>query len=140
MQRILLKLLVKLENMKNNILLKTFLWRIIGSSFTFLISFYVTNEIRLSLMATIVEMVTKTIFYYYHEILWLKVSLNNTKKFYLYKTLSWRILAILDTFLIILLLTENVKLSLSFVIIDIILKSLLYYLHELLWAKILKNG
>ena len=52
------------------------------------------------------------------------------------KTVSWRIIGTLDTFLISYLLTGEVVVAASIASIDFITKMFLYFFHERLWNKI----
>ena len=50
--------------------LKAISWRIIGTLDTMIISYFITGKITLALSIGSVEVVTKTILYYFHERLW----------------------------------------------------------------------
>lgn len=54
----------------------------------------------------------------------------------LIKTLSWRILATADTFLISWFVTGSVALGASIISIEVITKMGLYYAHEKAWIKL----
>jgi len=56
------------------------------------------------------------------------------------KTITWRIIATLDTILIAYLLTRNIKIGLSIGGIEVITKMLIYFIHERLWYKYSKFG
>jgi len=51
------------------------------------------------------------------------------------KTLTWRILATSTTMLLVYLLTKKLDLALGVGIIDIFIKTFIYYAHERLWNK-----
>ena len=53
----------------------------------------------------------------------------------LFKTISWRILATTDTFLISWLLTGTVAIAAGIASLEVITKMVLYYLHELAWER-----
>jgi uncharacterized membrane protein len=53
----------------------------------------------------------------------------------IFKTLSWRILASSTTLLLVYFFTENVVISASVCIIEIVVKTLIYYIHERIWDK-----
>ena len=55
------------------------------------------------------------------------------------KTLSYRILGMLGTMLIVLVVTGSLKISAIVGVIEIIVKCVFYYFHELLWEKITKK-
>ncbi len=52
------------------------------------------------------------------------------------KAISWRITGSLDTILVSYLITGNIKIAASIGVVEIITKSILYYLHERVWNKI----
>jgi len=52
------------------------------------------------------------------------------------KTFTWRILATIATIVIVFGFTKEVKLSIGVGIIDTLVKTILYYLHERIWNKI----
>ncbi len=52
------------------------------------------------------------------------------------KTLSWRILASLDTFLIAWIITGNPLMGASIAGIEILTKIVFYYLHERAWSHV----
>ena len=62
------------------------------------------------------------------------------KKRHLAKTLTWRILATTDTFLIAWLITGNIDWAAGIAGIEVLTKMILYYLHERLWYKMSKYG
>jgi uncharacterized membrane protein len=56
------------------------------------------------------------------------------------KTLTWRLFATLDTFLISIFITNNVKVAGSIVGIEVMTKLLWYVLHERAWARLSPRG
>jgi uncharacterized membrane protein len=53
----------------------------------------------------------------------------------IFKTLSWRILASSTTLLLVYFFTENVVISAGVCIIEMMVKTLIYYVHERVWDK-----
>lgn len=51
-------------------LLKSISWRIVGTIDTMIISYFITGKVTLALSIGSVEVLTKTILYYFHERLW----------------------------------------------------------------------
>ncbi len=51
----------------------------------------------------------------------------------IYKTLSWRVIGTLTTITLSYLLTGSSALAISLGVVDAIVKSFLYYLHERVW-------
>jgi len=52
-----------------------------------------------------------------------------------YKTLTWRILATADTFIISYLITGRLLFATSIASVEIVTKMCLYYWHERMWEK-----
>lgn len=50
--------------------MKSISWRIVGTLDTIVISYFITGRITLALSIGSVEVITKTILYYFHERLW----------------------------------------------------------------------
>lgn len=66
-------------------IMKSVSWRIVGTLDTMLISYIITGKLTMALSIGSVEVLTKTILYYFHERLWahshkLKRKLNYWKK------------------------------------------------------------
>ena len=62
------------------------------------------------------------------------------KKRHLAKTLTWRILATTDTFLIAWIITGNFDWAAGIAGIEVLTKMILYYWHERIWYKQIKFG
>ena len=56
------------------------------------------------------------------------------------KSITYRILSTFLGFLIILVCTGSIKIGASFSIIELILKPIIYYMHERIWFKYIKYG
>ncbi|HUW92797.1 MAG TPA: DUF2061 domain-containing protein [Bacteroidales bacterium] len=61
-------------------IMKSVSWRIVGTLDTIIISYFITGRLTLALSIGSIEVITKTILYYFHERLWahihrIKVSL-----------------------------------------------------------------
>ena len=52
------------------------------------------------------------------------------------KALSWRATGTVDTMIISLVVTGSIKLAATIGLIEVVTKSVLYYLHERAWLKI----
>ena len=122
-------------------LLKSFSWRIIAVSDTVLTVLLITCvfgdcSLKNALTIGFLEFLIKLVAYFVHERIWLSIQLE--KRFgvtrTIYKTLSWRVLATVVTFIIageILNTKDNTTLYIAG--IEVFTKSLLYYIHERLW-------
>lgn len=56
------------------------------------------------------------------------------------KTISWRIIGTIDTFLLSWIITGNLKVGLAISGVEVITKMILYFLHERAWYKFSKYG
>ena len=52
------------------------------------------------------------------------------------KTISWRIIATLDTFIISLFITKELKIAGIIAALEVLTKTFLYFFHERMWNKI----
>jgi uncharacterized membrane protein len=70
-------------------IMKSVSWRIVGTIDTMIISYFITGRVTLAVSIGSVEVLTKTVLYYFHERLWAhihKIKLNilirsNAKKY-----------------------------------------------------------
>ena len=125
-------------------ILKSFSWRIIAISDTILTVFIVTCVlgdcgVKNALTIGVLEFLIKFVGYYMHERIWLFIQFE--KRFgvtrTLFKTLSWRVIATVITFIVageILNTQDNAALYIAG--IEIFTKSLLYYVHERIWLNL----
>jgi uncharacterized membrane protein len=89
-ERIWLETLGKRASTNKEVALKSFSWRIVATSTTFVISGYVLEAFdEIALMIAMVELFTKFILYYLHEKLWLKLPLGKIRNFIFGKG-NWR--------------------------------------------------
>ena len=133
---------------------KTITWRIIGSIDTWVIGYIIikffsdgelTNKkaIEAASYITGLELITKTIFYYFHERIWYGLNWisDNQKLRHIIKTISWRLVGAIDTILLVFIVyyclfntTEGAsEIALSIFSIELITKMILYYFHERAW-------
>ena len=125
-------------------ILKSFSWRIIAISDTIVTVLIVTCilgdcGIKNALTIGVLEFSIKFIGYYMHERIWLCFQFE--KRFgvtrTLFKTLSWRVIATIITFIVageILNTHDNAALYIAG--IEIFTKSLLYFMHERIWLNL----
>ena len=60
--------------------LKTITWRIVGTIDTFLLSWLITDSIKIGATIGAVEVITKMVLYYFHERIWYNFSKYGIKK------------------------------------------------------------
>ena len=138
---------------------KAITWRIVGSVDTWLIGYILIrffgaeaidveeSEInqKAALVASyiaILELITKTILYYFHERVWSSIRwIKKQQVRHIIKTISWRLVGAIDTILLVFIvyyfikgsIEGSAKLALSMFSIEIVTKMVLYYFHERIW-------
>ena len=123
-------------------LAKTVTWRIVGTIDTFLLSWAITGDAFIGLQIGLVETITKMVLYFFHERVWYKINLSKSgrvlesRKRHLAKTITWRAIGTLDTFIISWAISGNPFTGLKIGVAEVITKMLLYYLHERAWYRI----
>ena len=126
---------VKKFILKNRALMKTVSWRIVASVLTITIIYGLSRDMVAAVSIVGVEFFTKMGLYWLHEKGW---SLSNTpakgsKKRSLFKTITWRVVASIDTLILVMLVTKEPLWAGSAALIESIAKTLGYYLHERVW-------
>lgn len=138
---------------------KAISWRTIGSLDTLLLSYLMITYIgpffgleqspgeaaKAATYIAVTEIVTKILFYYFHERFWAWVqwgssvvdgkrreSLRRTTT----KTATFRTIATLDTILLAWFFTGSVETALSIGGLEIFTKIALYFVHERVWARV----
>lgn len=74
--------------------------------------------------------------YYIHERIWVRIYMGNRtdRVRLIMKTISWRLVATVMTFVIAGVVLENASgIALTIALIEIVTKTLFYYLHERMW-------
>ena len=54
----------------------------------------------------------------------------------IYRTISWRVVGIVLTYVIAYIVTGSIKVATSLAVIDSIIKTIAYWVHERLWLKV----
>ncbi|MCM5663500.1 DUF2061 domain-containing protein [Galbibacter mesophilus] len=115
---------------------KAVTWRIVGTIDTILLSWIISGNPFTGLKIGFAEVITKMILYYFHERIWFKANVPESKKRHLYKTLTWRVLGTIDTMLWAWIISGNPLTGLKIGFAEVVTKMILYYLHERTWYKI----
>lgn len=126
---------------------KTVTWRILASGTTYLLAIlFFKDDPDASEKAAgvaVIESALKMTFYYFHERIWYKINatvstISNMR--HITKTVTWRIIASVTTFLITLLIFQddpNATEKASFLMgVEALIKMAIYYGHERVWYKI----
>ena len=117
-------------------LAKTITWRVVGTLDTFVLSWIITGNPITGLKIGGAEVTTKMLLYYFHERLWFNIGVKNSKKRHGLKTITWRIIGTLDTFLLSWFISGNAMIGLKIGVAEIITKMIFYYFHERVWYRI----
>ena len=116
------------------------MWRIIVSILSVAIVYFFTRKFTIAFSFLGLEFFIKTALYYAHDKIWNNVNTpaKNSKYRPLALTLSWRIVATITTLIILEFFTETgVALAATFT--EVIIKTIVFYLHEHLWQKLENN-
>jgi len=125
-------------------IIKGISWRFIATTDTILVVLFITCltgncSIDHAVKIGLTEFLLKLGAYYLHERIW-QFSLKDgviTPKETLYKTISWRVLASIMTFVISgVILDAFDEIALYIALTESVTKFILYYFHERLWIKL----
>ncbi|MGB5378073.1 DUF2061 domain-containing protein [Muriicola sp.] len=117
-------------------LAKTITWRIVGTLDTIVLSWIITGNPLTGLKIGGAEVITKMVLYYFHERVWFNIGVKESKKRHLFKTITWRIIGTLDTFLLSWFISGNPVTGIKIGMAEVITKMILYYFHERSWYRI----
>lgn len=120
------------ETVKRHIA-KTVTWRVVGTLDTILISWIITGNPLTGLKIGLAEVLSKMVLYFFHERLWFRVRMPESRKRHILKTLSWRAIGTLDTIILSWIISGNPFTGLKIGMVEVVSKMLLYYLHERAW-------
>lgn len=123
---------------------KAITWRIVASATTFALAFFIfkddPNAGEKATLVALIEAGLKLVFYYYHERFWFSFKTSATRKRHLLKSITWRAIATLTTFIITMIVfredpnaTEKAG---AVALAEIFVKMLIYYIHEEVWYKV----
>ena len=123
----------KIYRARKRHIVKAISWRAVGTLDTVLIAWFVTGSPKLGLSIGVVELVTKTVLYYFHERIWFNVNVPESNKRHILKTFTWRMVGTIDTMLIAWAISGNPLTGFKIGGAEAITKMILYYLHERAW-------
>lgn len=98
--------------------------------------FYGRCSLEDALAIGVFEFGFKFLVYYIHERVWQRIDLEHRtdRSRTIIKTISWRVVATVMTFIIAGVILENAsQLALTIALIEIVTKTIFYYLHERIW-------
>ena len=125
-------------------ILKGISWRFIATTDTIVVVLLITcflGECSLenALKIGAFEFSLKLVVFYFHERVWLRVlgKQATINKEILYKSISWRFIATLMTFVISGIILDGFdEVALYIAITELFTKFVLYYVHEKIWLKL----
>ena len=130
-------------------LAKGMTWRVLATADTILLAYIFTGDVSDAFAIGALEVVTKTILYYFHERLWLHLPVKFPffwteeapedvmhHRVSFVKAVSWRFFGALDTMILAFLVTGDVAASASIGGVEVFTKVFLYYTHERMWRRI----
>ncbi|MCF8714911.1 DUF2061 domain-containing protein [Joostella atrarenae] len=115
---------------------KAITWRIVGTIDTIILSWIISGDPFTGLKIGLAEVVTKMVLYYFHERIWFKANVPDSKRRHLFKTITWRLLGTLDTMILAWVISGDPFTGLKIGGAEVITKMILYYFHERTWYKI----
>lgn len=60
------------------------------------------------------------------------------QKRHIFKTITWRFIATMITILLVWFFTGSIEIGIGLGVLEIIIKTIIYYLHERLWYKFIR--
>jgi len=115
---------------------KTLTWRFVGTLDTIILSWLITGNPLTGVKIGISEVITKMILYYFHERVWFNIGIADSRKRHLIKTVTWRAIGTLDTFVLSWIISGNPVTGFKIGVAEVITKMALYYVHERAWYRI----
>ena len=124
-------------------------WRALAMTDTVLLALIFTGSLNTALSIGGLELITKVVWYYLHERLWVWIPSEHERYPRLeqwlgrsrqtrsiVKAVSWRFFGAVDTFLIALFFTGEVGVSSAIGGAELFTKIILYYLHDRAWSHV----
>lgn len=124
------------DNSRKRHIAKTITWRMVGTLDTIMLSWFISGNPLTGLKIGFAEVLTKMLLYYFHERVWFKANVKESKKRHILKSISWRILGTLDTMSLAWIITGDPYTGLKIGATEVLTKMVLYYLHERAWYRI----
>lgn len=134
---------------KKRSLVKGLSWRLIGTADTIMLAYLITGNIENALKIGWLELFTKTILFFIHERIWLKINTDRMQDSHarsITKALSWRITGTIDTIILSFLVITyaghgDLKIPPIYTasaigLAELFTKVILYYFHERAWLNV----
>ena len=102
-----------------------------------MLSWLITGHVGAAGAIASLETFTKILLYYVHERIWRAVTIApNARIRSLIKSISWRAVGSVDTFILSFLVTGSAKHAASIASVEVLTKVVLYYVHERVWRTV----
>lgn len=124
------------DNSRKRHIAKAITWRIVGTLDTILLSWFISGNPLTGLKIGFAEVLTKMVLYYFHERVWFRAKVDDSRKRHILKSISWRILGTLDTMTLAWIITGDPYTGLKIGATEVLTKMVLYYLHERAWYRV----
>ena len=122
---------------KRRALAKAVTWRVVGTADTFVWALLITQKPLSAAMIGGAEVFTKIFLYYLHERLWRLLKwAPQARTRSLVKSISWRVVGSVDTFILSYIFTGKATYAVSIMGAEAITKIVLYYFHERIWRRV----
>ena len=127
---------------------KSIVWRAVAFADTSFLAYLFTGHALQAFKISGFELLTKSMLYVLHERCWLRFAAwhdatkihrrpyRDTHRYSAAKAVTWRFFGSIDTFVISYLVTGNMSMSVSIGVAELFTKSVLYYLHERAWMRV----
>jgi len=132
-----------MQDSKSRSFAKGISWRILASLTTFILALFLIKEDKQDQLfaISVTEFVSKLVFYYLYERLWNFIPYGRTSKGpshirSVVKGIGWRIIATSTVMLIVYVFTKDISDAAALAAIDFLVKLVVYYFHERVWATV----
>ena len=112
---------------------KAISWRFFGTLGTVVVAWIILGDPIMGLEIGVVELITKTLLYYFHERVWFNIDFPNSHRRHLAKTITWRLVGTIDTMIIAWVISGNPWTGLQVGGVEAVVKMVMYYYHERIW-------
>jgi uncharacterized membrane protein len=119
-------------------IVKSISWRVVGTLDTMLLGWLLSGNAMTGVKVGALELLTKIFLYYLHERVWYRYLVFEkleSRIRHIFKAISWRIIGTLDTTLLGFIVTGSFKLGLKIGGLELLTKTILYYIHERVWYR-----